>query len=77
MNKMDTFLVRLGSRINALRLERGWSPYFLAYKIDRHVDIVFAVERGVWNMSLAKINHIAKVFNIPISQLTDGLDKDL
>ncbi len=74
---MDEFLIRLGNRIKEIRMNNGWSPYFLASKLDTSIEYIHRVESGNWNMSVQRLLLLATVFEISISDLVEGLDIDL
>jgi len=63
--------VRFGSRVRALRLERGFSQEAFADAAGLDRSYVGGVERGARNVSLLNIERLAKALRIPIAELFD------
>lgn len=61
--------LRLGRRIRALRLARGWSQEELARRATIHRVYLGDVERGVRNPSLRHLVAIAVVLGVHIREL--------
>lgn len=59
----------LGSRIRALRLERGLTQERLAEQCEMHNNHISAIERGVTNPTFLALLRIARALDISISDL--------
>ena len=68
MKKHD-ILIRFGSKIKQLRIEKGWSQEELAYKADFHRTYIGMIERAERNISLRNIGKLAQTFNLKIEHL--------
>jgi len=66
---MDNFLIRFGSRLKSLRLEKGYTQEQFAEICGLHKNYIGMVERGERNPSLLNIEVIAKGLEISISDL--------
>jgi len=62
---------RIGLRVRAMRLERGMTQEEMADLIDRSVDTVSNLERGIGPMSLKTLGRVAETFGIPVRDLFD------
>lgn len=64
----DSFLKRLGARIRELRRRQGLSQEALAdlARLDR--SYMSGIERGVRNISVLKLEKIAKALDVPVSE---------
>ncbi len=67
MNK--EILIRFGSRIKTLRLEKGLTQEQFASKSGLHKNYIGMVERGERNPSLINIEAISNGLEISISEL--------
>ena len=63
----------LGDNIRSHRKRLEFSQETLAEKADLHPKYVSEVERGGRTISVDALNRIAKVLNVPLSQLFIGL----
>jgi transcriptional regulator with XRE-family HTH domain len=68
-------LHRIGLRVRALRLERGLSQEALAGEIDRSVDTISSLERGIGSTSLETLERLAACFEVRFRDLLDGEDE--
>lgn len=68
----DGFLKRLGARIRDLRRRQGLSQEALAdrARIDR--SYMSGIERGVRNMSVLKLEKLAKALDVRVSALFEN-----
>lgn len=62
-------LVRLGSCIRKLRVERGWSQEDLALKSGLHRTYISSLENGERNPTMRSVGSIAKALGIPVRDL--------
>jgi transcriptional regulator with XRE-family HTH domain len=68
--KIDALEV-FGARIRELRTQRGYSQEKLAELAGLHRNYVGDVERGVRNVGLLNVLHLAKALNVlPVALLT-------
>ncbi|MGA2661937.1 MAG: helix-turn-helix transcriptional regulator [Verrucomicrobiota bacterium] len=63
----------LGSRVRALRAERGWSLEELAHRAGVHVTYLSSVERGHRNPTLNILAALARALSVSLSELVDGI----
>ena len=61
----------IGSRINALRKERGWSQQQLAKKIGTSGPIIGRYERGAMTPSVEVAKKLADTFGVTLDFLVD------
>lgn len=68
----DGFLKRLGARIRELRQRQGLSQEALAdrARIDR--SYMSGIERGVRNMSVLKLEKLAKALGVRVSEFFEN-----
>ena len=66
---------RLGARIRALRLKRGWTQDVFADKSGFHRAQVGAFERGEMNITLASLHLVAQTLDVRIVDLLKGVEK--
>ena len=66
-------LRRLGHRIRALRLERGWSQEEFALEVDLARSYMGGVERGERNISFINLARIAGALDVTLATLCDGV----
>ena len=64
----------LAWHIRTLRVEKGWSQEKLALACDLDRTYVSAVERSVWNVSLANIERLAETLGVEPWMLLVPLD---
>lgn len=62
-------LQAIGSRVRQARENRGWSQETLAAEAGLDRSYMSGVERGVRNLSVLKLDAIAKGLGIPIRDL--------
>ncbi|MGE6575787.1 helix-turn-helix domain-containing protein [Paenibacillus xylanexedens] len=67
----------VGSRIKALRKEKGLSQEALGEKGGFHFTYIGQVERGEKNVSLVNLAKIAEALEVNISQLFAYVDEDM
>lgn len=67
-------LSKLGENIRQIRLSKSLSQEKLAELADLHRTYIGGVERGERNISLINLIRIARVLDVPISKLVDGLN---
>lgn len=68
---MSDIKKKLGSRIKALRLSKGFSQEELANKAGLHRTYMSDVERGERNVSLENIGKIAKALGVSPNKLME------
>ncbi|AIQ21274.1 transcriptional regulator [Paenibacillus sp. FSL H7-0357] len=74
---MDKGILKLvGTRIRALRKERGLSQEALGEKGGFHFSYIGQIERGEKNVSLLNLNKIAESLEVNLIQLFAYLDED-
>lgn len=74
---MDKEILKLvGTRIRALRKERGLSQEALGEKGGFHFSYIGQIERGEKNVSLLNLNKIAESLEVNVIQLFAYLDED-
>ena len=64
-------LLEFGKRLRKIRREKGFSQEKLAEFASLHRNYIGMIERGERNVSLLKINKIARALNIEIKDLFD------
>ncbi len=72
MNK--NIVLNFGKRVRELRQEQKLSQEELADKIGIHRTYIGSIERGEKSVSIITIEKVAKVFNLSISKLMEGID---
>ena len=70
------FLKILGTRIRALRKERGWSYRDMVVRHGFHLSAWQSYESGKYGLSMISLLRVAKVFSLPASELIAGIDLD-
>lgn len=60
---------KFGRKVRKIRLDRGLSQGKLAEKLGVDPSYVSQIERGVNNMSLRKIEQVAKMLDVSIEKL--------
>jgi transcriptional regulator with XRE-family HTH domain len=66
---------RLGVRIRALRLKRGWTQDVFADKSGFHRAQIGAFERGEMNITLASLHLLAQTLEVRIVDLFKGVEE--
>ena len=74
---MQALHKQIGSRIRALREEKGIAQEGLAAICNLHRTYVGLIERGQRNLSLKTIEIIAAGLEIPVAKLFEGVGEDL
>jgi len=64
---------KLGKRIRALRLARGWSQVEMADLLAMNRGYLSEVETGKKDPSLTMLKTLSDGLSIPLSELLDGL----
>lgn len=59
----------LAWHVRTLRVEKGWSQEALAHTCDLDRTYVSAIERSVWNVSLANIERLATALDVEAWEL--------
>jgi transcriptional regulator with XRE-family HTH domain len=67
-------LLRLGENIRQLRLSKGLSQEKLAELADLHRTYLGGVERGERNISLLNLIRLARVLEVPVTKLVEGIE---
>jgi transcriptional regulator with XRE-family HTH domain len=67
------FIRQFGGRVRSLRLERGWSLEEVEEHGWPHWQHLQKIESGKKNITLTTLRRIAKLFNIPLSRLLEGI----
>ena len=65
---------RLAENLRVLRLLRGWSQEALAEAARLDRSYIGGIERGQRNVSLDKVERLAKAFHLSIPELLQSLD---
>jgi transcriptional regulator with XRE-family HTH domain len=60
---------KLGQNLKEIRLDKGLSQGKLAKKLGVDPSYISQIERGLGNMSLKKIERLAKALEVTIEQL--------
>jgi transcriptional regulator with XRE-family HTH domain len=66
-------LIRLGTRVKALRARRGWTQAELAEKVGIDRSFLADVERGKRNISILNLAAIAEGLEVTLSQFFSRL----
>lgn len=70
----NSVLLRLGENIRQLRLSKGLSQEKLAELADLHRTYIGGVERGERNISLLNLIRLARVLEVPVTKLVEGIE---
>lgn len=62
-------LIDFGSKVRALRNEKGLSQEELSFKADLHRTYIGMIERAEKNITLINIEKIANALEVPITEL--------
>lgn len=62
---------RLGRRVRALRIQRGWTQEELAAKAKKHPTYIGGIERGERNPTLTVLADIARALGISVASLME------
>ncbi len=72
MDSKKQILVEFGSRVRALRQERGLSQEKLAFKANLHRTYIGMIERAEKNITLVNVEKIANALDCKITDLIYG-----
>jgi DNA-binding XRE family transcriptional regulator len=61
--------IKLGERVRALRLERGWSQDTFAHLVGLNRAYPNKIEKGKIDVRFSTIVRMAKIFELPVDQL--------
>lgn len=64
----------LGKKIRLLRHQKGWSQEDVAKKLDISIPAFSKIETGITDVNLSRLNQIAQLFNLSLSQLLASPD---
>lgn len=67
------FLRKLGRRLRALRLERGWSQEEFSNQCELHRTYMGSIERGERNVAVINMRRIAKALGASLPEIFEGL----
>ena len=70
---MQQLLLKLGKRVRALRLDRGWTQEELAHRSGLNRSYMSEVERGRSDVSLTTLQKIARPLGISLAELLTGI----
>jgi transcriptional regulator with XRE-family HTH domain len=70
---MQDFQKKIGNRIRALRLKRGWSQEEFADLCVIHRGHMGQIERGEKDVSISTLIKVGKGFGITVSALLKGV----
>ena len=68
-NMSTDITAKFGKRVKKLRLNKSMSQGDLAKILDVHPNYISGIERGLENMSLKKMEELAKALGVPIKEL--------
>jgi transcriptional regulator with XRE-family HTH domain len=71
--KRQHLLIRLGERLKAYRLEKGFSQEALAEIASFDRTYISLLERGKRSPSFTNLCRIAKALNVPASEIVRGI----
>jgi transcriptional regulator with XRE-family HTH domain len=64
---------KLGKRIRALRIEKGWSQVEMADLLAMNRGYLSEIETGKKDPSLTMLKTLAEGLSVPLSKLLEGL----
>jgi transcriptional regulator with XRE-family HTH domain len=64
-------MIAVAKKLKMLRHERGWSQDDVAKQLDISIPAYSKIETGVTDINLSRLEQIANVFEISLSQLID------
>ncbi len=67
--KTKHFVVELGTRIKAIRCEKGLTQAQLAADIDIEISQISRIERGVINTSIGNLYNLSIALNVKLSEI--------
>ena len=70
---VQQLLLKLGQRVRALRLDRGWTQEELAHRSGLNRSYMSEVERGRSDVSLSTLQKIARPLGISLAELFTGI----
>lgn len=62
-------------KIRLLRLSKNWTQEYVAEKLGIAPNSYGALERGDCNITVARLEEIAQLFEIPLNELVDDNEK--
>jgi transcriptional regulator with XRE-family HTH domain len=69
--KNKIFLLKLGEHIRAIRVSKNITQEQLANEIGAEISQISRIERGIINTSIANLQNISIVLDIPLKDLLD------
>ena len=66
----------LGKRIRLLRHQKGWSQEDVAKRLEVSIPAFSKIETGITDVSLSRLEQIAKLFDLSIVELLTFVDSD-
>ncbi len=69
--------MQLYEKIKMIRQLKGWSQEEMAYRLNMSMSGYGSIERGETNVNLSRLEKIAKVFEIDLSELVNLNEKNL
>jgi DNA-binding XRE family transcriptional regulator len=73
ISHVHQLLLKLGKRIRALRLDRGWTQEELAHRSGLNRSYMSDVENGRSDVSLSTLHKIARPLEISLAELLAGI----
>lgn len=67
----EEFLLKLGKRVRAIRLEKGLTQAELAYTIGKNQQSVQRIEKGDFNPSSYYLYELSLGLEVPLSAITE------
>jgi transcriptional regulator with XRE-family HTH domain len=71
---VNDLLIRLGKRLQKLRIARKWSQEEFAHVSGLHRTYIGQIERGEKNISFGNLLKVSRVLGITLSELLSGLE---
>ncbi|WP_242696025.1 helix-turn-helix domain-containing protein [Desertivirga brevis] len=72
--KLNGKVNNLGERIRLLRLKNQWTQESVANRLFISIPAYSKIETGITDLNLSRLEQIAKIFNLPLTELLN-LDK--
>ena len=70
----DKALASFGRNVARIRTQRGFSQDKLAEKADLDRTYVSGIERGVRNLGIKTVLHIARALDVAVGDLCEGVE---